>query len=101
MVDLGPLAAWQPSWMTDTSNWLYSPVHGFSHRWARTEGGDLMSGKPTPVRVRALVNPITGELVQAPAGTEIMCDDIDWMLDGWTMVWAIEWKIQQAEREQQ
>jgi hypothetical protein len=98
MVDVGPLAPWQPPWMNDSRNWLYSPLHGFSHRWARTEGGDLMSGRPVPVTVSALINPITGEAVPCPPGTQVMSDDLDWMTDGWEAVFLIEWKIRQAER---
>jgi hypothetical protein len=97
MVDLGPLTPWKPSWMNDSSNWLYSPLHGFSHRWACTTGGDIMSGRAAPVTVSALINPITGETISCPPGTQIMCDDLDWMTEGWQAVFAIEWKIREAE----
>lgn len=83
--------------MDDSSNWLWTDRRGFSHRWARTTGGDLMSGQAVPVSISALINPINGESVPCPPGTQIMADDLDWMVHGWEAVFLIEWKIRQAE----
>lgn len=44
----------------------------------------------SPMTVAALINPLTGEEVPCPPGTQIMGDDVDWMTRGWEAVFAIE-----------